>query len=62
MALARMIILDECSFRFVENEGFTYFMKEVEPRFSVPSHITVSIDCMKPYLDEELLKKVFRGG
>jgi hypothetical protein len=52
LALARMIIVDEQPFRFVEHEGFIYYMNVVEPRFPIPSHVTVTKDCMKLYLDE----------
>ena len=41
MALARMIIVDELPFRFVEHDGFIYFMGVVEPRFPVPSRLTI---------------------
>uniref|UniRef100_A0A2N9IQB5 BED-type domain-containing protein n=1 Tax=Fagus sylvatica TaxID=28930 RepID=A0A2N9IQB5_FAGSY len=51
-ALARMIIVDELPFRFVEHEGFIYYMNVVEPRFPIPSRVTVAKDCMKLYLDE----------
>ena len=41
MALVRMIIVDELPFRFVEHDGFIYFMGVVEPRFPVPSRLTI---------------------
>ena len=52
LALARMIIVDELPFRFVEHEGFIYYMNVVEPRFPIPSCVIVAKDCMKLYLDE----------
>ena len=52
MALARMIIVDELPFRFVEHDGFIYFMGVVEPRFPVPSCLTVARDCIKLWLGE----------
>jgi hypothetical protein len=52
LALARMIIVDELPFRFVEHEGFNYYMNVVEPRFPIPSRVTVVKDCMKLYLNE----------
>jgi len=36
LALARMIIIDELPFKFVERQGFQEFMKVVEPRFPIP--------------------------
>ena len=47
MALSRMIIVDELPFRFVEHDGFIYFMGVVEPKFLVP---TVTRDCIKLWL------------
>ena len=41
MALARMIIVDELLFRFAEHDGFIYIMGVVEPRFPVPSRLTI---------------------
>ena len=36
LALARMIIIDELPFKFVEQQGFQEFMEIVEPRFPIP--------------------------
>ena len=59
MALAKMIILDELPFRFVEHEGFNYYMNVVEPRFHVPSCATVARNYIKLYLKErDKLKRV----
>ena len=52
LALARMIIVDELPFRFVEHEGFNYYLNVVEPRFPIPSCVTVAKDWMKFYLNE----------
>ncbi|KAK4596823.1 hypothetical protein RGQ29_014736 [Quercus rubra] len=52
MALARMIIVDELHFRFVEHDGFIYFMGVVEPRFPMPSHLMVARDCIKLWFVE----------
>ena len=46
MALVRMIIVDELPFRFVERDGFIYFMGVVEPRFPMPSYLMVARDCI----------------
>ena len=63
MALARMIIVDELPFRFVEHGGFIDFMAKVEPRFEVPSRVTVAKDCLRVYIREkESLRKVLMGG
>ena len=59
MALARMIIVDELPFRFVEHGGFIDFMAEIEPRFKVPSRVTIARDCLRVYIREkESLRKV----
>jgi hypothetical protein len=52
LALARMIIVDELPFRFLEHEGFNYYLNVVEPRFLIPSRVTVAKDNMKLYLNE----------
>jgi hypothetical protein len=39
--IAKMIIKDELTFRFVEGEGFQDFLNVVEPRFSIHSRHTV---------------------
>ena len=63
MALARMIIVDELPFRFVKYGGFIDFMAEVEPRFEVPSRVTVARDCLRLYIREnESLRKVLMAG
>ena len=63
MTLARMIIVDELPFRFVEHGGFIDFMAEIEPRFEVPSRGTVARDCLKVYIREkESLIKVLMAG
>ena len=36
LALARMIIIDELPFKFVEHQGFQEFMEIVKPRFPIP--------------------------
>ena len=53
IALARMIIVDELPFRFVEHDGFIYFIGVVEPRFPVPSRLTMARDCIKLWLGEK---------
>ena len=63
MALARIIIADELPFRFVEHGGFIDFMAEVEPRFEIPSWVTIARDCLRLYIREkESLRKVLMAG
>ena len=55
VACAKMIVLDELSFRFVEQEGFKLFCSVACPRFVIPSRITIARVIMKLY-DEEKKK------
>ncbi|KAH0642014.1 hypothetical protein KY290_033621 [Solanum tuberosum] len=60
-SLAKMIIVDELPFSFVEKEGFKNFMRVTVPQFHIPSRRTVTRDCYELYLEEkQLLKKVFK--
>ncbi|XP_077223462.1 zinc finger BED domain-containing protein RICESLEEPER 2-like [Tasmannia lanceolata] len=60
-ALARMVIVDELPFKFVENEGFRDLMSTACPRFRIPSRSKITRDCFKFFLDERLkLKKIFK--
>ena len=52
LALTRIIIVDELPFIFVEHKGFNYYINVVEPRFPIPSRVTVANDCMKLFLNE----------
>ena len=52
LALARIIIIDELPFKFVERQGFQEFMKIVKPRFPIPNRTTFARDCMKVYSSE----------
>ncbi|CAO2044570.1 unnamed protein product [Urochloa humidicola] len=57
-----MVILDEMPFSVVEGEGFKEYSNTLEPRFHLPSRITVARDCMKIYLEEKAkLKKSMFG-
>ena len=38
LALARMIIIDELPFRYVDRQGFKEFMEVVEPRIPIPHY------------------------
>ena len=48
-ALARMIIVDELPFKFVEHEGFRYYSNVLQPRVTVPTHTTIARDCIRLY-------------
>lgn len=50
-ALALMIIIDELPFKFVEAQGFRNFCGVLEPRFHVPSRVTIAKDCYEIFLD-----------
>ncbi|KAG2562136.1 hypothetical protein PVAP13_8KG120301 [Panicum virgatum] len=52
-ALAEMVIIVEMPFRSVEGEGFKRYSKVLQPRFEVPSRITVARDCMQRYVEEK---------
>ncbi|KAL0429250.1 UNVERIFIED_CONTAM: hypothetical protein Sradi_0551000 [Sesamum radiatum] len=57
-----MVILDELPFKMVEGEGFRAYSQVLEPRFVVPSRITVARDCMKLYVEEKkALKKLLKS-
>ena len=51
--VAKMIIIDEFPFRFVENEGCKLLCSVFEPRFSLPSRTTVARDCLNLFLKEK---------
>ena len=62
--IAEMIIIDELSFKFVENEGFKRFVEGtltlVEPNFVIPSRTTIARDILGIYGTlKEQLKDIF---
>jgi len=62
-ALAWMIIVDELPFKFVEGEEFRYFVSVVQPRFPIPSRLSVARDCWDIFTDEKhKLRSMFRRG
>ena len=62
LALARMIIIDELPFKFVEHQGFQNFMEIVKPKFLIPHRTTIARACMKIYSSEvDVLRRVFVG-
>ena len=52
-----MIIRDELPFRVVKGEGFKDYSHLLEPRFVIPSRITVWRDCMKLFMESKKLLK-----
>ncbi|KAK2641027.1 hypothetical protein Ddye_022790 [Dipteronia dyeriana] len=59
-ALAKMLILDELPFRFVENRGFRRFCFELCPLFDLLSRRTIVRELYQLYIDEKIkLKKYF---
>ncbi|KAF7831736.1 zinc finger BED domain-containing protein RICESLEEPER 2-like [Senna tora] len=50
IALAKMIIMDELPFRFVENPGFRGLVYLLQPQIQIPSRMTVYRDCMQLFL------------
>ena len=62
LALARMIVIDELPFKFVEHQGFQEFMEIVEPRFPISYRTTIARACMKFYSSEvDVLRRAFVG-
>ena len=62
MALARMIIIDELPFKFVERQGFQEFMEIIKPRFPILHRTTIARACMKIYSSEvDILRRAFVG-
>ncbi|XP_026400391.1 zinc finger BED domain-containing protein RICESLEEPER 2-like [Papaver somniferum] len=62
-ALIRFIVTDEMAFRIVEGEGFIDFCKYLEPRFKLPSRMTIYRDVCKLFLTEKAnLKSYFKAN
>ena len=62
LVLARIIIIDELPFKFVECQDFQEFMKIVKSRFPIPHRTTFARDCMKIYSSEvDILRRGFVG-
>ena len=47
---ASMVILDELSFKYVKIEGFHQFCRALNPKFVIPSRVTVANDCFLMYM------------
>ncbi|KAI5354075.1 hypothetical protein L3X38_006970 [Prunus dulcis] len=59
--LAKMIILCELPFSFVEKEGFRMFCEVIQPKFHVVSRTTITKDCLQIYHEEKSkLKDYFK--
>jgi hypothetical protein len=59
-ALAKMIIVDELSFKLVKGERFHDFMKTVESKFKIHSDYTVMKNCMEIFIfEKEKLRAMF---
>ncbi|KAL4592480.1 hypothetical protein LXL04_005476 [Taraxacum kok-saghyz] len=62
LALAKMIVIDEQPFSYVERYGFRLFCSVAVPQFCLPSRFTVAKDIGKLYLSEvESLRNTFKG-
>lgn len=60
-ATAKMIIIDELPFKFVEGRGFRQWVQEACPMFKIPSRWTVNRDIFAMYYeDRNNLKRFFR--
>ncbi|KAF7822115.1 zinc finger BED domain-containing protein RICESLEEPER 2-like [Senna tora] len=58
-ALPEFVICDEQPFRVVEGHGFRKYSNRLEPRFPVPSRVTVARDCYKLFIEESKKLKAF---
>uniref|UniRef100_A0A803PYU0 HAT C-terminal dimerisation domain-containing protein n=1 Tax=Cannabis sativa TaxID=3483 RepID=A0A803PYU0_CANSA len=50
LACAKMIIIDELAFRFVEQEGFKLFCSVACPKFDIPSRVTIAREMARDVL------------
>ncbi|KAK8611917.1 hypothetical protein V6N13_131955 [Hibiscus sabdariffa] len=58
--LAKMLVVDELPFAFVEREGFIEFCKALNPLFKLPSRTTATRDCYTLFIEQRNeLKKNF---
>ncbi|KAK8659933.1 hypothetical protein V6N13_030123 [Hibiscus sabdariffa] len=61
-ALAKMVVLDELPFNFVEREGFCAFYKVAIPEFVPPSRATITRDCYALFIERwKALKDFFNN-
>ncbi|KAF7139229.1 hypothetical protein RHSIM_Rhsim07G0226600 [Rhododendron simsii] len=60
-ALAKMIIIDELPFSFVEGEGFKHFIEVVQPMWNPPGRLVMAKQCMLVYGEEKkALKQILK--
>ncbi|XP_052203129.1 zinc finger BED domain-containing protein DAYSLEEPER-like [Diospyros lotus] len=59
MTCAKMIVIDELPFSFVEQEGFRSFCSTACPKFDPPSRITIARDIISLYNEEKKKLKSF---
>ena len=52
-ALCKYLVVDELPYRHVEGEGFKEFVRTLQPRFEIPSRMTVSRDVLKAFEEEK---------
>ncbi|CAN1769628.1 hypothetical protein LINPERHAP1_LOCUS11342 [Linum perenne] len=58
-----MIIIDELAFRFVEHDGFMWFMFICYPNFRIPCRKTIRTECFKIFLlSKARLKEFFKDS
>ena len=50
--LARMFVVAELPFKFVENEAFVSYNNVIQPRFNLPCRTTLKRDCLGLYEEE----------
>ena len=58
-SIAKMIIMDEVPFRFVENVGFRLMMSVCCPSLNMTSCTTIARDIYHLYLDERMKLKEY---
>ncbi|KAJ9561442.1 hypothetical protein OSB04_006602 [Centaurea solstitialis] len=63
-ALAKFVVKDEQPFNVVDGEGFREFCQVMQPKFHLPSRMTVSKDVLKLFSEErtKLKKELTKGG
>lgn len=52
-ALARMIIVNKLPFIIMEGQGFQNFVKDIEPRFPMPSRYAMKRDFIRVFVEEK---------
>ena len=52
-ALAKMVIINELLFNFIEGQGSKLFARTMQSRFDIPSRFTIMRDCLKFYVKEK---------